>query len=99
VSTSRHLFAAETCVRCHAGWRDSLEGPIGCDAGAEGNPSAYVGLALTPPEQQLGYAYEEKVLALLPPGSSLQVAELVRRRTEWERTARELAARELTAAG
>lgn len=49
-----HDFDGEICVKCGAEFEDALRGPIGCDAGPEGNDPQYLGHALTPEQQLTG---------------------------------------------
>lgn len=61
----QHDFGEDDiCVRCGAALSDAMQAPIGCEAGPEGNPAGYLGLALTPEEQARGVTFAEKAEAL-----------------------------------
>lgn len=82
--TGCHDFddVTDVCGRCGALLYDAEQAPIGCEAGPEGNPAYYTGLALTCVEQAAGVTAEDKLLAVLgglSDGHSLPRDEFLRR--------------------
>lgn len=63
-----HCFIEDECLICGAYFQDACHVPIGCEAGPEGNHSAYMGSAMTPFEYGLGYTSLDKVQYLTEGG-------------------------------
>lgn len=72
----KHEFSEDDrCLRCGANIDEGGAGPVGCEAGPEGNDPAYVGFARTALEQDLEITLEEKMQGVIGDADDLSVRE------------------------